>query len=266
MATGPVSPQLRRVVVLIAALVLLGAGPAHAEPGRGVRPVTPAQVSAAVAAAHSPQAVGFVRSNLRRPGQSEVGPITVTDQGVPAYTLSKDFVLERPDAPAGELGYIAVVATVPGGEPTTIKVVPDGPGWHVMAALSGDDERRLSAGLAPGEVLLYEPQINGWYALTGDGVRLLQSSLPQNPVGRFVPLSQYQSQVHARYADKMPGSDYQRRGGIGFTQGQAQPQSAAPGGSGGSGWWWLGGAVLAAVALAGLAVRYRRVRRVRSAG
>ncbi|MYW95455.1 hypothetical protein G3I59_33890, partial [Amycolatopsis rubida] len=242
MALGTALPDRRRIAALVAVLVFLGlslgARPARAESWAGVRPVSPEQVAAAVEAAHSARALALVRSNLRKPGRPEPGPVAVAGQGVPAYVLSKDFVLGKAGAAAGGLGYVAVVATTSDGSPTTVKVVPDGPGWRAMGALSGDDERRLSAGLGAGEVLLYEPQINGWYALSDGGVRLLQSSLPQNPVGRFVPLDRYQQQVHGRYADKLPGSDYQRRGGIGFAG--DGPRAQAPDETGSVLWWWLG--------------------------
>ncbi|MGW4527321.1 hypothetical protein [Amycolatopsis sp. NPDC004378] len=189
----------RFVVSVLAALLL---GPAWVPP-------TASQLSAAVAAAHTPEAVGYARTNLRRPGQPEPAGISVADTGIPAYTLDPAFVRGETPAPAAVLAYVAVVTRTADGRTTTLQATPAVPGhpesgWHVGSALSGDDEARLAAGLHPGTVLLNEPQINGWYELGPDGVRLLRASLPQNPVGALVPLGEYQRQVHDRYADKQP--------------------------------------------------------------
>ncbi|MFG1647800.1 hypothetical protein ACGFMK_46575, partial [Amycolatopsis sp. NPDC049252] len=142
------------------------------------------------------------------------------------------------------LEYVAVVARAQDGRTATIQAAPDAQaGWQVGSVLSGDDETRLATRLPAGAVLLDEPQINGWYALSADGVRLLRASLPQTPVGAFVPLPDYQRQVHDRYADKQPGSQYQRDGGLGFAQ---HPETAV---AGTSGWWWAGLAGLLVVVL-----------------
>jgi hypothetical protein len=166
----------------------------------------------------------------------------VADTGVPAYTLDPAFVRGHGGGRVAVLEYVAVVARAQDGRTATIQAAPDAQaGWRVGSVLSGDDETRLATGLRPGAVLLDEPQINGWYELSAAGVRLLRASLPQTPVGEFVPLASYQRQVHDRYADKQPGSQYQRDGGLGFAQ---HPEPAAPGTPG---WWWL--ATAAAVVL-----------------
>ncbi|MDT8910129.1 hypothetical protein [Amycolatopsis sp. PS_44_ISF1] len=214
--------------LVAAALLGFGPAPASADPGRAeVRPVTAAELADAVAAAHTPAAERIAVANLRRGGPPASEHLDVAASGVPAYTLDPGFVRGDPGAPPGLLAYVAVVATAPGGERTTMEVEPGPTGWTVGAALSGDDEQRLAHTLPPDAVLLREPQINGWYALTGSGVRLLQASLPQNPVGAEIPLALYQQQVHERYADKMPGSTYQRNGGIGFRQQPTSPPAPA---------------------------------------
>ncbi|MDT7797087.1 MAG: hypothetical protein QOI78_520 [Actinomycetota bacterium] len=235
--TRSATKVLTAVVLALAAPAGFGAV-ASAAPPAWV-PVPAAQVAAAVTAAHSDRAISFARTNFRRPGQPDPGVITVADTGVPAYTLDPVFVRGDGDGRVAVLEYVAVVARAQDGRTATIQAAPDAQaGWQVGSVLSGDDETRLATRLPAGAVLLDEPQINGWYALSADGVRLLQASLPQTPVGVFVPLANYQRQVHGRYADKQPGSRYQRDGGLGFAQ---HPEPAA---AGTSGRWWFGLAVL----------------------
>ncbi|RSN55290.1 hypothetical protein DMH01_33785 [Amycolatopsis sp. WAC 04182] len=209
------------------ATVLSATPPATAS--EGVAPPSADDLAAAVRVAGQPDAIGLARSNFRQVDRIEPQRITMGDRGIPVYTLNPDFVRGIAGAPAGALSSIAVTATADSGQKATLQAMPDGPGkWVAASVFSGNDEETLSARLKPGSVLLNEPQINGWYELGPGGVVLLRASLPQSPVGEFVPLSEYQRQVQGRYADKLPGSDYQRDRGIGFTQ-QAVPP---PGDSG----------------------------------
>ncbi len=234
--------------VLLALAGTAGSGAAASAAPPAWVPLPAAQVAAAVTAAHSAEAISFARTNFRRPGQPDPGVITVADTGVPAYTLDPAFVRGDSAGRVAVLEYVAVVAHAQDGRTATIQAAPGAAGWRVGSVLSGDDETRLATRLPAGAVLLDEPQINGWYALGADGVRLLQASLPQTPVGAFVPLADYQRQVHDRYADKQPGSQYQRGGGLGFAQ---HPETAAPATSG---WWWLGLAGVVVVLLAVVAL------------
>ncbi|MFC9251612.1 hypothetical protein [Amycolatopsis thailandensis] len=181
-------------------------------------------LAAAVSVAAQPDAIGLARSNFRQVDHIEPRRITMGEKGFPVYTLNPDFVRGVAGAPAGMLRSVAVTATADSGQKATLQAMPEGPGkWVAASVFSGNDEETLSGRIRPGSVLLNEPQINGWYELRPDGVVLLQASLPQSPVGKLVPLSEYQRNVHGRYADKMPGSDYQRDGGIGFAQAAAPP-------------------------------------------
>ncbi|MET9263573.1 hypothetical protein [Amycolatopsis sp. NPDC004079] len=205
----------------IAVAALLSAGPAEAAGASWVAPPSEQDVAAAVKAAETARAISFATSNFRQVGHGEPGRITVGHRGIPVYTLNPDFVAAKPGAPAGVLRSIAVTATAATGAKATLRAAPDRSaptGWSVGNVLSGNDEETLSARLRPDSVLLNEPQINGWYDLGRDGVVLLQASLPQSPVGQFTPIADYEQQVHSRYADKLPGSAYQRGGGIGFKQ------------------------------------------------
>ncbi|WP_329059996.1 hypothetical protein [Amycolatopsis sp. NBC_01480] len=254
----------RKFICSLAALAALAAValvPGTASAGEWVSPPSAADLAAAVKAADQPRAVSFARSNFRQVGHAEPARITLAGKGIPVYTLNPGFVAGTAGAPAGVLGAIAVTATADSGAKATLRASRDSAapgGWVVANVLSGNDEEALSAKLQPGSVLLNEPQINGWYDLSPAGVVLLQASLPQSPVGRFVPLPDYQRAVHDRYADKLPGSDYQHRGGIGFTQ------TAVHTDTGSSVPIVAGLVVLAAAALVVVAVVLRRRRRTKS--
>ncbi|MEV0679079.1 hypothetical protein AB0I60_21425 [Actinosynnema sp. NPDC050436] len=242
---------------------------AHTASGRGavpgavsvrgaVPPPSPEDFAAALDAARAPSAISFAKTNFRQVHGTEPATVTVADHGVAAYVLNPDFVRGVPDAPAGVLQYIAVTATADDGKRATLRADPQGAGgWTVGSVFSGDDEETLGRRLPDGSVLLNEPQINGWYELTPTGVVLLQASLPQTPVGAFVPIADYQAQVRARYGDKLPGSDYEKDQGIGFPQQDAAPPAApAPPGSAWPGWAIAGAAALVVLAFA-LVVRRR---------
>ncbi|WP_245633576.1 hypothetical protein [Amycolatopsis jejuensis] len=227
--------------------------------GAWVTPPSAQDLAAAVHAASTARAISFAKSNFRQVGRTDPGRITVSGTGIPVYTLSPGFVTGDPGAPAGVLRSVAVTATADTGAKDTLRAAPDNRapgGWVVGNVLSGNDEETLSTRLRPGSVLLNEPQINGWYDLGPTGVVLLQASLPQTPVGQFVPLADYQRQVHDRYADKLPGSEYQRNGGIGFKQNVVR-SDAGPAGPLTTGLVVLGAA---AVLAATLTVR-RRVKK-----
>ncbi|RKT55170.1 hypothetical protein [Saccharothrix australiensis] len=214
----------RKLAILtLVACALLLAGPS-ASAREAVSPPSPEDYAAALDAARAPAAISVAKTNFRQVHGVEASEVRIADRGVAAYVLNPDFVRGAPDAPAGVLQYIAVTATADSGARATLRAGPEEGGrWTVGSASSGDDEEALSKRIGPDSVLLNEPQINGWYELTPTGVVLLQASLPQSPVGAFVPLAEYQRQVRARYGDKLPGSDYQRNQGLGFTQNPAPP-------------------------------------------
>ncbi|MCP2271540.1 hypothetical protein [Actinokineospora diospyrosa] len=188
----------RMVLALVLALFL-------ATPAAARAPVPPPpDLTAALDAARTPAAISMARTNLRQVHGTEPTTISIADRGIPAYVLNPDFVRGVPGAPAGVLQYIAVTATAGSGDRVTLRASQDPTGaWGVDSAFSGNDEEVLSARLAPGSVLLNEPQINGWYELKPAGVVLLQASLPQSPVGTLIPLADYQTQVGTRYGETL---------------------------------------------------------------
>ncbi|KZB82957.1 hypothetical protein [Amycolatopsis regifaucium] len=215
---------------LVVAVATLLPATLPAAASEGVVPPSADDLAAAVRVAGQPNAIGLARSNFRQVDHLEPRQITMADKGFPVYALNPDFVRGIAGAPAGVLRSVAVTATADSGQKATLQAMLESQGtWVAASVFSGNDEETLSARLRPGSVLLNEPQINGWYELGPDGVVLLQASLPQSPVGEFVPLSEYQRAVHGRYADKLPGSDYQRNRGIGFAQtGSAPAESGLP--------------------------------------
>ncbi|CCH30823.1 hypothetical protein ABZ816_00980 [Actinosynnema sp. NPDC047251] len=248
----------RKLSLLTLVALALALSGATASAGEAIPPPSPEDFAAALDAAKAPAAISFAKTNFRQVHGTEPAAVTVADHGVAAYVLNPDFVRGVPDAPAGVLQYIAVTATADDGKRVTLRADPqETGGWTVGSVFSGDDEETLSRRLRRGSVLLNEPQINGWYELDQTGVVLLQASLPQSPVGTFVPIAEYQEQVRARYGDKLPGSDYQKDKGIGFPQQDAAPPAAtAPPGTTGLGWPIAGAAALVVLAAA-LVVRRR---------
>ncbi|MEC3980109.1 hypothetical protein [Amycolatopsis sp. H20-H5] len=225
-----------------------------------VQPLPPAELTKAVAAAHAPGALSYAKTNFRQNGQPDPATLAVAGSGVVAYVLNPDFVRGVPGVPAGIVDYVAVPVTAPDGRVATMQATLDPADptrtWTVSSVLSDNYEQTLAGKLSPGAVLLGEPQINGWYELTGQGVRLLQASLPQTPVGQFLPLADYQREVHDRYADKLPGSAYQKNGSLGFAQ-KPPPVAAAADHTGA--YLGIGAATLAV--LAGIVILVARNRR-----
>ncbi|GAA3864930.1 hypothetical protein GCM10022243_33970 [Saccharothrix violaceirubra] len=189
---------------LAVALTVLSCVPAWA--GETVKPPSQSDFDAALAAARTPAAMSYARTNFRQVAGAEPAAVTIADRGVAVYMLNPDFVRDVPDAPVGIVQYIAVTATADTGVRATLRASPEGAdnAWTVGSVFSGDDEETLSRDLAPGSVLLNEPQINGWYALTATGVTLLRASFPQSEVGQSVSLDEYGKQVRARYRAHLP--------------------------------------------------------------
>ncbi|KAA2267192.1 hypothetical protein F0L68_01335 [Solihabitans fulvus] len=179
-----------------------------------------ADLTSALAAAHTPQAATLAAQNLHSVAHASVEQareVRVADQAVPVFGLSAAFV--RGDQVAvGTLAYIAVPATSSVGA-VTVQSVRDraGTGWHAASAASGTVERDLAATLPGGVQLLTEPQVGAWYAATADRVTLLSAAFPalKSQVGRSWSLADYQALVHTRYADKQAGSDYARQHKVG---------------------------------------------------
>ncbi len=129
---------------------------------------------------------------------------------VPVYEPTAAFVAGTSDVPAA-LAYVAVPARTGDGTAATVWAERQGPAWTVVNVASGDYERQY-ARAAAGGYLLHEPQVNAWYAVHDDVVTVLDGSVTGLAAGTKLSLKDYRAALHRRYADKLPGSAYDRDG------------------------------------------------------
>lgn len=185
---------------------------------------------------------------------------------VPFYELSPEFVAGRTRPTAGaalRLSYLASRISAADGRQAAVLLSPGqgGRDWQLAGIRDGDtDISAAERGTGRAQTFM-EPQINGWYRLTGNG-----SVEPLNEEARTalqgkprVSLAAYQQLVAKRYGDKLPGSAYDRKGLAGGyalaedTEDQASTASSFP---------WLpvasGAAVLAVSGAAVLHLSRRR--------
>ncbi|NVI88749.1 hypothetical protein [Actinomadura sp. BRA 177] len=170
------------------------------------------------------------------------------------YSLNPAFV-KGTSAPVATFAYMAVGAASASGQHATMWLTESGGSWKVMNIISGSDEAAYPA-RANGGTVFTEPQIHAWYRLKDGRVTALNDTARTSVGKAGVPVAAYQRLVHARYADKLPGTAYQRSGKLGGyspttgVSGQAPDRGPAPAllalGAGG------------AVTAAGIAVARRR--------
>lgn len=144
---------------------------------------------------------------------------------VPVYEPTAGFVSGTSDVPAA-LAYVAVPARTGDGTTATVWAERQGAAWTVVNVASGDYERKYAAA-ATGGYLLHEPQVNAWYAVRGDAVTVLDGSVTGLAAGTKLALADYRAQLHQRYADKLPGSAYDRDGAGGGYGGRERAVPAA---------------------------------------
>ncbi|MDL4819663.1 hypothetical protein [Actinomadura opuntiae] len=257
----------------IGVTMLAGAGTALAA-GPGPSPVytpSPADTAAAAKVAAAPAAKERLATFFVHLDQHQSGKLTsqsvskaakaakapALDSAVrPVYTLNPAFVKGRQDAPVATFAYLAVGAHSATGQHATMWLTRQGTGWTIMNVISGTDEAAYPA-QAGGGTVFTEPQINGWYRLEDGRVTGLNPTATTSVGRRGVPVAAYRTLVRTRYADKLPGSPYQRSGRLGgYT-----PRTGVGNGDGGSAAPLLSalgaGGVLAAAA-GTVAVRRRR--------
>jgi hypothetical protein len=172
-------------------------------------------------------------------------PASVSTEEVPVYYLAADFV-QSGRLPVAILQYKAKTATGPDGRVATVWTA----GGQVANVASGDDESRYAKTAGAGATIFREPQVNAWYTLRGDNVVPLNESA-RATVGIGAKVAEYQRLVHAKYADKQPGSQYAKDGAAG---GYA-PESAIRRSSLG---WPIGGGLLALVLVMGFVMTRRQ--------
>ncbi|MFF4603465.1 hypothetical protein ACFY12_12035 [Streptomyces sp. NPDC001339] len=182
---------------------------------------------------------------------------------VPLYELSPEFVTGKARPTAGSalrLSYLASRVSAANGRQAAVLLAPEqgGRAWQLAGIRDGDaDISAAERGTGQAQTFM-EPQIHGWYRLTGSG-----SVEPLNKEARTalqgkprVSLAAYQQLVAKRYGDKLPGSAYDRKGlagGYALAEDQASTASSFP--------WLPAASGAAALAVSGAAVLHLRRRR-----
>ncbi|WP_367130861.1 MULTISPECIES: hypothetical protein [Streptomyces] len=182
---------------------------------------------------------------------------------VPFYELSPEFVAGKTEATAGaalRLSYLASRVSAADGRQAAVLLAPEqgGRDWQLAGIRDGDaDISAAERGTDQAQTFM-EPQIHGWYRLTGSG-----SVEPLNKEARTalqgkpsVPLAAYQQLVAKRYGDKLPGSAYDRKGLAGGYALAEEQAATAPSRS-----WLPAASGAAALAVSGAAVLHLRRRR-----
>ncbi|GAA0633963.1 hypothetical protein GCM10010174_64210 [Kutzneria viridogrisea] len=215
----------------VTAATLLGAGLAAADPAPqlSAQDLAAARAATATASVHD-QLVHFTYPGAARAPLAAGPSATIGGQAIPVYELSARFVTGAPGAAPGTLAYVAVPATDGAGRAATLWSARTGADWQVVNVASGNREAALAAALPAGAYLLHEPQVDAWYAVSGDSLR----SLDGETAGKVYSTADYQRTVAARYADKLSGSRYASEGRAGgFTALSGREDTGTAAGSGG---------------------------------
>ncbi|MEE1788694.1 hypothetical protein PUR71_38195 [Streptomyces sp. SP17BM10] len=153
------------------------------------------------------------------PNVAAASPSFQLKDPVPMYELSVDFVTGKAQPTpqyALRLSYLASrVSAADGHQATVLLAPPDKAGsWRLAGIQDGDNELKLAERTTTDARTFTEPQIHAWYRLTERGdVESLNSEATTGLGGRqSLPLAAYQKLVTGRYADKLPGSGYDRNG------------------------------------------------------
>ncbi|MEU8433279.1 hypothetical protein AB0F18_10220 [Streptomyces sp. NPDC029216] len=167
---------------------------------------------------------------------------------VPMFEISPEFVTGKTQATpqtAIRLSYLASRVTASDGKNAAVLLAPKGAaattgsgpqnvgaeGWQLAGIRDGDAEVGFAERGTAQARTFTEPQIHAWYRLTADGmVEPLNEEATTGLGGkRGVTLAAYQKLVTSRYGDKMPGSEYDRKGLAGGYAGlvEEQPEQVA---------------------------------------
>ncbi|MEH6374311.1 hypothetical protein V7793_08230 [Streptomyces sp. KLMMK] len=270
--------RLSIVLALSASVLLSVVGPANAAPAQDPLPADIPDYQAALDAVKSPAVRNAVCRFLRTPvptggtpGSVQTVPETAEPcQGLPAFTIKDPLALNEitPGFVAGTSQPLpteavkltqlvsSLSATVNGRNATVMLAPTRGGGWHLAAVRDGDSDASYASKATVGTLVFTEPQIRGWYQLKLNTVEPLNDQARQGLGGQAsVSLSDYQKLVKARYADKLPGSEYDTKGfssGYGTEHEADHSSSSIP---------LLAGSSGAALVLAGGAFVLRRHRR-----
>ncbi|MEU7042528.1 hypothetical protein AB0A77_15885 [Streptomyces varsoviensis] len=149
---------------------------------------------------------------------------------VPVYTLAPEFVAGKAKAPVAKLDFLATKAVSADGRKASVWAVRQGGSYKVVNIATGDDETRyVAAGAekASGGTVFREPQIDAWYVQRGDRVLPLDADAERAVGARGISVAAYQARVHKAYGDKLPGSEYAKKGLAGGYDAKADSAAAA---------------------------------------
>ncbi|HCA85665.1 MAG TPA: hypothetical protein DEQ61_09325, partial [Streptomyces sp.] len=159
----------------------------------------------------------------------------IEGSAVPVHMLSADFVAAEPgtvSVPVANLEFYASRAVSSDGQEASVWTARTGAGWTVVNIATGDDETRYAAAGARklrGGTVFREPQIDAWYVQRGNRVLPLDKDATRAVGKDGSSLTAYQKRVHAAYADKLPGSAYDKKGKAGgYGPGAGQPDAPPP--------------------------------------
>ncbi|WP_405774413.1 hypothetical protein [Streptomyces sp. NBC_00859] len=269
-------------VSVAAAALALASGTASAASGPASVPgPSKADLAGAASVASGPQAVDslstfFAHLDTRAAGGTGLVPhaekapaaasaaehprLSSTAQAV--FVLNPAFVKgSSAGAPVARFAFAAVGATSAKGREASVWVGRNQHTgrWSVINRISGSDEAAYPQ-RGRGDLVFSEPQTDSWYRVHGSRVLPLNNSARHEVGAAGASLSAYQKLVHGRYADKMPGSAYQKAGKLG---GFPTGASAAPTGDrapSGTSAELAGGGLAAAIVCAGAWLLHRRRR------
>ncbi|RSS50369.1 hypothetical protein EF912_21930 [Streptomyces sp. WAC07061] len=276
-AASPFS-RLSIVIAVSASAMLSVVGPTHAAPAKDPLPADIPDYQAALNAVKSTDVHNAVCRFLRTPvptgdagGPVQTIPETAEPcQGLPVFTIKDPVALNEitPGFVAGTAKpvpteaikltqLVSSLSTTVNGRNATVMLAPtQGGGWHLAAVRDGDSDATYAGKATLGTLVFAEPQIRGWYQLKLTTVEPLNDQARQGIGGQAsVSLTDYQKLVKARYADKLPGSEYDTTGYSSGYSLQPTEDDASPSAL------LLAGGSSAALALAGGAVVLRRRRR-----
>ncbi|MFG2672708.1 hypothetical protein [Streptomyces sp. NPDC048445] len=237
-----------RPLLLIAATasaLLSVVGPAHAAPARDPLPADIPDYQAALDAVKSADVRDTVCRFLRTPmptggGTDPVQTIPETAEpckGLPEFTIKNPVARNEitPEFAAGTAQPLpteaikltqlvsSLSASVNGRTATVMLAPTQGGGWHLAAVRDGDSDATYASKATLGTLVFTEPQIRGWYQLKLSTVEPLNDQARQGLGGRdSASLSDYQKLVKSRYADKLPGSEYDTKG---YSSGYSLPST-----------------------------------------
>ncbi|MEU6823063.1 hypothetical protein ABZ921_20730 [Streptomyces atriruber] len=220
---GHLPGQLTRAALAgTAATLLLGlAAPAASAE---TRPAAPSAASrdAAHHVAEAPRTLDTLSRFFAREGavSKAAADPRVEGKAVPVYYLSPDFVAGKKGAPIARLEFLASKAVSSDGQEASLWTVERGGAWQVVNIATGDDEThyaRVGAKKLPGGTVFHEPQINAWYVQDDAHARVLPLDKDAiRAVGADgTSVAAYRERVRKAYADKLPGSAYEKSGKAG---------------------------------------------------